>query len=299
MSSFNVFTAMISHTNSVSQRIEKVVIWDPLGDVSGKLFQSSGDMSRAKKNSQEVMHPLRIISGVHKQAIEDVRWHARDPNLFCSVGDDRLLAFYDKRLKGNAVTHRVAKLHENDINSVSWNPLDSHYVATGSSDGNVKIIDCRLLATADKEVELSTSSRHIHTSHTCVTRTLYCTENTEVDRVSWSPHSSSHIMVNLREEPLQIWDVCSAHLESQPPPSSSRARPKGVKKMKDIRNGVVFENQAYKGSVTCTAWCPSVPWLIATCYHADTGGGISIWRPNDFVYCSPTQVSSFLSQVFL
>ena len=39
------------------------------------------------------MEPLRVYRG-HEAIVEDVAWHAIDPNLFGSVGDDQKLLMY-------------------------------------------------------------------------------------------------------------------------------------------------------------------------------------------------------------
>jgi hypothetical protein len=53
----------------------------------------------------------------------------------CSVGDDQLLLFWDRRQPGEAPSARVGGVHQNDINCVSWNAEATHLVATGDSDG--------------------------------------------------------------------------------------------------------------------------------------------------------------------
>ena len=81
----------------------------------------------------------------HTRTVEDVDWHAKDENMFGSVGDDKIIRIWDSR-KSEAALHSVEKAHEGDINSISFNPEKEFLFATGSADKTIKLWDMRNLS---------------------------------------------------------------------------------------------------------------------------------------------------------
>lgn len=90
------------------------------------------------------IQPMATFSG-HSKTVEDVDWHAKDENMFGSVGDDRIIHIWDSR-KSEAALHSVKDAHEGDINSIAFNPEKEFLFATGSGDKTVKLWDMRNLS---------------------------------------------------------------------------------------------------------------------------------------------------------
>lgn len=81
--------------------------------------------------------------------MEDVDVHPASDHLLCSVGDDRMIKFWDLRtssaasaVDGGAVVS-VENAHTADINCCAWNPVETNYVLTGSSDSTTNLYDWR------------------------------------------------------------------------------------------------------------------------------------------------------------
>lgn len=63
-----------------------------------------------------------------------------------SVGQDRQCVFWDLRLPPQErAVHRLASLFPADINCADWNSNVAHLVAVGADNGQVKILDTRML----------------------------------------------------------------------------------------------------------------------------------------------------------
>ena len=104
----------------------------------------SGASGSTEKSGRQVQ-PLSIFKG-HTNVVEDVDWHAKDPHMIASVGDDRSIRIWDTREPQKEV-HVVANAHEGDINCVSFNPVNEMVFATGSADKTVALWDIRNLKT--------------------------------------------------------------------------------------------------------------------------------------------------------
>jgi histone-binding protein RBBP4 len=113
-------------------------------DCTCKLWDISA-VSSAKVASAEagtMIEPLATFNG-HTKTVEDVDWHAKDDNLFGSVGDDRIIQIWDSRTP--SALHTVKAAHEGDINSIAFNPVQEFLFATGSADKTIKLWDMRNL----------------------------------------------------------------------------------------------------------------------------------------------------------
>ena len=102
---------------------------------------ASGSTEKAGRQVQ----PLSTFKG-HTSVVEDVDWHAKDKNMIASVGDDRSIRIWDTREPQKEV-HVVPNAHENDVNCVTFNPINEMVFATGSADKTVALWDIRNLKT--------------------------------------------------------------------------------------------------------------------------------------------------------
>lgn len=125
--------------------------WSPLKQ--GHLLSGSEDstvclwdvasVSTSGSSAGTQLPALNTFKG-HTDVVEDVDWHAKDANLFASVGDDRTIRLWDIREPQKA-TQVVEKAHEGDINCVAFNPINEFIFATGSGDKTIGVWDVRNL----------------------------------------------------------------------------------------------------------------------------------------------------------
>ena len=148
--------------------------------------------------SQQLIYSVWHLSIQGK--IEDCVFHPSHPDIFVSVGSDRLLIFWDAR-SSQPVAHKLANLHRSDINSVSWSAMDPHYVATGGSDEFVRVLDLR---------RVSSLRDTTHRVTRCDARSAVVDEfpdlNDNVTHVQFSPHSSDHIVAASEDGRVLIYD---------------------------------------------------------------------------------------------
>ena len=103
---------------------------------------NAGATDSVEKTGRQIK-PVSSFSG-HTSVVEDVDWHAKDPNLMASVSDDQSCRIWDVRDPTKAA-HIVAKAHEDDVNCISFNPINEYIFATGSADKTVAVWDIRNL----------------------------------------------------------------------------------------------------------------------------------------------------------
>ena len=105
---------------------------------------NAGAANSTEKAGRQVQ-ALSTFKG-HSDVVEDVDWHAKDPNMIASVSDDQSLRIWDIR-EPQKVAHVVNKAHEADVNCVAFNPINEFILATGSADKTVAVWDIRNLKT--------------------------------------------------------------------------------------------------------------------------------------------------------
>lgn len=100
---------------------------------------------KGKSSDGTEINPVSIFKG-HTDVVEDVDWHHRDMNMIGSVGDDKSIRIWDVR-KANPTdsVHCIQNAHDEDINSIAFNPVNEFLLATGSSDKTVALWDMRNL----------------------------------------------------------------------------------------------------------------------------------------------------------
>ena len=54
---------------------------------------------------------------------------------------DRYILFWDVRTGSNKPVNKALQAHFDDINTVDWCKIDQNYIATGSNDKKVSLID--------------------------------------------------------------------------------------------------------------------------------------------------------------
>lgn len=115
------------------------------------------------------MEPYARLTG-HSGNIEDLAFKNDSCNCeLVSVGVDRYILFWDLRTDTKKPVNKVLKAHTDDINTVDWCKLDTNYVATGSNDQRVCIIDIRRLSSdAEQSLDIAETPSAVQylTGHT-------------------------------------------------------------------------------------------------------------------------------------
>ena len=106
----------------------KVLVWN-IEDYESSL--ASGVKS-------SLSHTHALIG--HTSVVEDVQFQPGNKNILASGGDDKACRVWDLR-SGAHETNTV--LFADDVNAISWNPLNVRQFLVGSSDGRISVIDTR------------------------------------------------------------------------------------------------------------------------------------------------------------
>jgi WD40 repeat protein len=91
------------------------------------------------------LEPFTRLIG-HSGNIEDLTFKSDSSTCeLVSVGVDRYILFWDVRSGSNKPVSKALQAHFDDINTVDWCKQDTNYIATGSNDLKVNILDIRKL----------------------------------------------------------------------------------------------------------------------------------------------------------
>uniref|UniRef100_A0A2P2I3G7 Probable cytosolic iron-sulfur protein assembly protein Ciao1 n=1 Tax=Hirondellea gigas TaxID=1518452 RepID=A0A2P2I3G7_9CRUS len=87
-----------------------------------------------------------VLSGYHNAPVYDISWCPLSSAIATACGDDTVRVFVeasgsDKHAPTFEVSVSLREAHEEDVNSVSWHPVNQGILASGSDDGTVKIWD--------------------------------------------------------------------------------------------------------------------------------------------------------------
>ena len=136
-------------------------VWSVDFDASGdRLVSVSGDTSIKVWQRDPGGHKFKnvsTLSGYHTRPVYDVSWSKLNGYIATGSGDDSICIF---RLSSpndpndpcagmdpndpcagmnlDLVT-RVTSAHDNDVNCIQWNPVDSSILASASDDGTIKV----------------------------------------------------------------------------------------------------------------------------------------------------------------
>lgn len=231
--------------------------------------------------------------------VEDVTFNPNNSNVFASVGDDLLLLLWDSR-QGTKPTHTVATEHTMDVNSVSWNPVHDHLLATGSSDKRVHLYDLRRLPNSNQKK----GSGADNTVHQNVMRHNFTAHESTIIQVDWSPHGG-HLISCADDGFLNVWDM--ARVPPKNPPLYTQERSAASSSGFEYSNGLggdetrprelMLRHAGHRGAVVGFAWNPHCPsgWTVASLSDESkaaglSGGVLQVWRPNNLLYRPTRQV---------
>jgi len=182
--------------------------------------------------------------------------------MLCSVGDDKWLFLFDVRASDYFV-RKWNNVHRGDINTVSWNPADTHLIATGGDDCNVNVLDIRG-KTANEASAKESQAKPLF-------RLKLHKKN--ITNVQWSPNEPSrNYLASCADDGIvAIWDLSSTPTVVSASDSSNAAT---VEKNKPL-----FVHTGHINGVNHFSWSGVDPWVVAS-----IGQNLQLWRIHEFVY---------------
>ena len=157
----------------------------------GSLLSSSNDgtvsLWDVENNAPQLYSTIEPVSKYedHVGSVEDVAWSKHDPDVFCSVGDDKRMLLWDTRKESKKPTHQI-EAHFGEILSVDFNPFKEYLLATASDDKTVAIWDTRKLQT-----KVCSLKQH----------------QDQVTTVSWSPFNEAILASASQDRRVFVWDL--------------------------------------------------------------------------------------------
>jgi len=237
----------------------QVLVWN-LEDYRSP-FATSAE-SNPSKTSTTYLSPRTCFkgheNGGHESSVEDVKFNPKDENVLCSVGDDRMLIFWDQR-SPNAPTSVVREVHSDDVHCVDWNS-DQTYVLTGSEAAEIHIFDVRKLPTSSKkEMAVQTIST-----------------TSPVFTAAWSPKEPHVFAAACQDGLVNVYRLNAASASA-----SCTSAP-------DDHYGPMFNHAGLRGEAMDVQWNFEDEWMIA-CISDDSaidggGGCMQIFRMSELVY---------------
>lgn len=210
--------------------------WNPF--TKGLLLSSSDDKSivLSDVNKLDASEGFVFRSKLHKDIVNEVKWHLFDQNLFGSVSDDLQVLLYDLR----APEKSVSGFHcegSNGVNSLSFSPFSRNLLAVGNANSNIVLSDLRKLSgTAEKHAQLHTMMGH-GDAITCL---------------EFSPHTDGIIASGSQDRRVIIWDLSKIG-EEQAQEDAEDGSPE-----------ILMMHAGHTGPVSDLSWCPFNDWTLAS-----------------------------------
>lgn len=192
--------------------------------------------------------PLKTFTA-HQDMVEDVAWHAQDPNFIGSVGDDRFLYLWDIR-EENQPMKVVKDAHPSDINCLAFHPKREFILATGGADSSVAIWDIRNMA---KPINILRG------------------HSDQVFKLEWSPSNESILASCSADRRVALWDLARIGEEQ----STDEAE--------DGPPELLFLHGGHTGKVSDFSWNlnKDFEWTIASVSNDNV---LQIWNPAEDIY---------------
>jgi len=206
------------------------------------------DVNKGISNNSSSISPTAVFKG-HTATVEDVDWHAKDPNMFASVSDDRSIRLWDIREPSTGQKHIVENAHSADVYGIAFNPKLEMTFATASSDHTVGIWDLRNL------------QKKVHT--------LEGGHTDEVYVVQWAPFDESILGSAGADRRVAIWDLSRTGREQTP---------------EDAEDGppeLLFVHGGHTAKISDFSWNAQHPWVVASVSEDNV---LQVWQMAEELY---------------
>ena len=240
-----------------------VLLWS-LDDLANAQQWSPGGETR----TGPVLYPKSKFCG-HTDTVEAVACHPTSIDECCSGGDDKLLLFWDCRQDGHKPSAKVEGMHFNDINCLGWNTVATELVATGDSDGVVRVFDTRSLgapvhtiaAGSDGYGWLSSADAAGGPGHVGSVMT-----------VEWMPHSSTILASGGDDCALRVWNLAEAS-------DGGDGGSEGEAGLQPV-----FAHAGHRHTVVDIDWNEHSPGTLASLSEPTDGGSkLQLWRISETI----------------
>ncbi|CAD8125436.1 unnamed protein product [Paramecium sonneborni] len=123
----------------------KILLWD-INDYQTRLstssiFTSKRELSNICGNDSIKLDKRTVLTG-HQAEVVDMSFNKFQTDQLISCCQNRQIICWDQRIDGGKCWN-LNDVHKKDIHCVSWSQHDENYIASGSLDGSVHIIDIR------------------------------------------------------------------------------------------------------------------------------------------------------------
>ena len=124
-------------------------VWSVDFDTSGDRLVSVSDDTSVKvwqrDQGGQKFKNVSTLSGHHSRAVYDVSWSKLNGYIATGSGDNSICIFGPSSFNDPSdginfdLITRVTSAHDNDVNCVQWNPVDSNLLASASDDETIKL----------------------------------------------------------------------------------------------------------------------------------------------------------------
>jgi histone-binding protein RBBP4 len=185
----------------------------------------------------------------HTDVVEDVDWHATTPNLLGSVSDDKTIRIWDTKNPQKEFA-KIENAHDEDINCISFNPINDFVFATGSADKTVAIWDMRKL-----ESKVQTLVGH----------------QDQVYTIQWAPHDESVLASCSADRRVGIWDL------------SRIGKEQSAEDAEDGPPELLFLHGGHTSKVSDFSWNKNDPWTVASVSEDNV---LQVWNMAEEIYAN-------------
>ncbi|KAI3380421.1 hypothetical protein SNEBB_004632 [Seison nebaliae] len=167
------------------------------GDNAGRLFLWKPSDNLSTNNTNPWLVDQRSFRG-HSGSVEDIQWSPTESTVFASCSVDKSIRIFDIRApheSANMLT--MAKAHTDDVNVISWNRMESHWILSGGDDNEINLWDLR---------NWSSDSPNNQVKCEAIAKFIY--HNKPITSVDWHPTDSTTFAASSEDDRLTIWDIC-------------------------------------------------------------------------------------------
>lgn len=229
--------------------------WSPLEQC--KLLSGSDDATICMwdlREAGETVNALNIWKG-HNDIVEDVDWHKFSRHIFGSVGDDSKMVIWDTRNNDKPVKI-VDNAHQGDANCITFNTFNENLVATGGSEGVVKVWDLRYL-----QNPMNTLEHH----------------KEGVYQVNWSPHTETILATGSADRRICVWDLAKVGQEQTPAEAD------------DGPAELIFVHGGHTAKISDFSWNKNRPFTMAS---VSEGHIMQVWNMSEAHYLAKKPASA-------